>query len=90
MIKLCFVLKRDLSTSLKIDSNDCFGRAKLFLILYRIVFNIYIMITPLPFLLDRIQRSWLYPGMFNISLFVLVAQVSHKPINVNDMSKLSK
>ena len=45
--------------------------------------------TPSPFLLARIPCSWLYPGMLNISLFVLVAQVSHKPLNVNDMSKLS-
>ena len=53
------------------------------------VFNIY-MLTPPPFLFDLIQCSWLYPGMLNKSIFVLVAQVSHKLINVNYMSKLSK
>ena len=48
------------------------------------------MLTPPPFLLTRIQCSWLYPGMFNISSFVLVAHVSDKPINENEMSKPSK
>ena len=48
------------------------------------------MVTPPPFLFDRIQCSWLYHGMFNIYFFMTVAQVSHKPINVNDMSELSK
>ena len=74
IITLCFDLKIDLSTSMKIDSNKCFGRAKFFLTLYCIVFNIY-MLTLLPSCLleynvhGYIPACLIYPHLLWLPMF---------------------